>query len=77
MSVCIKSLITCSGKVCQLVSCGGRVVCVCVWVHVCVCVCVHDLLDVVAEEDKVDAAEAQLGDDEEQVHRPSENRETE
>lgn len=33
-----------------------------------------DLLDVVTEEDEVDAAEAQLSDDEEQVHRPPERK---
>lgn len=40
--------------------------------RVCVCVSDDDLLDVVAEEDKVDAAEAELGDDQKQVHRLSE-----
>lgn len=33
---------------------------------------VNDLLDVIAEEDKVDAAEAELSDNQEQVHRLSE-----
>lgn len=40
--------------------------------RVCVCVSDDDLLDVVAEEHKVDAAEAELGDDQKQVHRLSE-----
>lgn len=35
-------------------------------------VCDRDLFDIVTEEDKVDAAEAQLGDDQKQVHRVSE-----
>lgn len=36
------------------------------------CVCDRDLLDIVTQEDEVDTAEAELGDDEKQVDRPSE-----
>lgn len=36
------------------------------------CVCDQDLLDIVTEEDEIDAAETHLGDDKEQVHRPPE-----
>lgn len=43
----------------------------------CKCVSVQDLLDVVTKENEVDATEADLSDDEEQVHRPTEKQETE